>query len=335
MKKSLIVSAAILALALISIVVVRRICQNDRTLSDRAGSTHSEPASQSQPSLGNKLQPYIACINRFSERVIDSRDRYASWAPFTGPTGHERNISGTYTISDPGDCAKGVTAANAASPHDAELEAAGTAYTSALTALAPLLKDADDYYTQEGYKDDKMAKGKELHPKLVAAWKDCITAERRLRSVVERLNDQVKEQELEDLAQQEGRKTHYYTLALMIDAKKLERAELTGHDPDLAAIQTALDAYKKATQDLEQFVSANSDDAAHYNKSTVSDIEFKAKEYLASSEKLMRRIRDKTPYSESEMSLLKDPNSSWMVDASPGRVNDDYNKLVQAYNTMH
>ncbi|MGB8444414.1 MAG: DUF3829 domain-containing protein, partial [Pseudolabrys sp.] len=44
------------------------------------------------------------------------------------------------------------------------LEAAASAYAKAVAKLEPLLKEADDYYTQENYKDDKMAKGRALHP---------------------------------------------------------------------------------------------------------------------------------------------------------------------------
>ena len=88
----------------------------------------------------------------------------------SGPTGKERIIYGTYTIYDTSDCRKNVEKANALEPRDAALEAAASAYAEAVSKLEPLLKEADDYYQQENYKDDKMAKGKALHPRLVAAW---------------------------------------------------------------------------------------------------------------------------------------------------------------------
>ena len=77
-----------------------------------------------------------------------------------GPTGKERIIYGTYTIYDTSDCRKNVEKANALEPRDAALEAAASAYVEAVGKLEPLLKEADDYYTQENYKDDKMAKGR-------------------------------------------------------------------------------------------------------------------------------------------------------------------------------
>jgi hypothetical protein len=135
--------------------------------------------------LVEKLNAYVGCINRLSERSYESRNRYFSWAKKTGPTGKERIIYGTYTIYDTSDCKKNVEKANAAEPHDAALESAASAYADAVGKLEPLLKEADEYYEQENYKDDKMAKGKEMHPRLVAAWDAFANADKKLRAGIE------------------------------------------------------------------------------------------------------------------------------------------------------
>src|SRR5215471_17217036 len=88
------------------------------------------------PSLTEKLNAYVGCINRLSERAFDSRKRYFSWVGSkNGPTGKERIIYGLYTIYDTSDCRKNVAKANALEPRDAELEAAALAYAEAATAL--------------------------------------------------------------------------------------------------------------------------------------------------------------------------------------------------------
>ena len=135
------------------------------------------------------MNAYVGCINRLSERSYNSRKRYFSWAAQSGPTGKERIIYGTYTIYDTTDCRKNVEKANALEPRDAALEAAASAYADAVGKLEPLLKEADDYYSQENYKDDRMAKGKALHPRLVAAWDAFASADKALRSGVEAVND--------------------------------------------------------------------------------------------------------------------------------------------------
>ena len=58
-----------------------------------------------------------------------------------------------------------------------------------MSKLEPLLKEADDYYKQEDYKDDRMAKGKALHPRLIAAWDAFASADKALRNGVEAIND--------------------------------------------------------------------------------------------------------------------------------------------------
>ena len=133
---------------------------------EAAAQAPSPPASQ----LTQKLNAYVGCINRLSARAFQSRARYFSWVGRHGPTGRERIVYGTYTIYDTADCRKKISQANFMEPRDAALEAAASAYGDAVGALEPLLKEADDYYTQENYKDDRMAKGRALHPRLVAAW---------------------------------------------------------------------------------------------------------------------------------------------------------------------
>jgi hypothetical protein len=144
----------------------------------------ADQANAQKSPLTEKLNAYVGCMNRLSERSYDSRSRYFSCADKKGPTGKERIISGTYTIYDTSDCRKNVEKANAMEPHDAALEAAATAYSDAVSKLEPLLKETDDYYSQENYEDDKMAKGKALHPRLVAAWDAFASADQKLRGEV-------------------------------------------------------------------------------------------------------------------------------------------------------
>src|ERR1041385_3829037 len=79
-------------------------------------------AAQAPPpsSLTEKLNAYVGCINRLSERSYDSRKRYFSWVSKSGPTGRERIIYGTYTIYDTSDCRRNVEKANALEPRDSD-----------------------------------------------------------------------------------------------------------------------------------------------------------------------------------------------------------------------
>jgi hypothetical protein len=275
-------------------------------------------------SLTEKLNAYVGCINRLSERSYQSRERYFSWAAKAGPTGKERIIYGTYTIYDTSDCRKNVEKANTLEPRDAALEAAASAYADAVSKLEPLLKEADDYYEQENYKDDKMAKGKALHPQLVAAWDAFATADKNLRGAVETINDRRAEERLAQIEKDEGRKARYHVEALMIQAKRVLRAEDTTK-PDIAAITQALNDYEAIVTATEQYSAAGSD--AKIGSIFISN----AKSYLVTAKQLMRRIRDKVPYSAGDKMMLNG-GGGWMVDGSPPRLLRDYNQLIDSYN---
>jgi hypothetical protein len=275
-----------------------------------------------------KLNAYVGCINRLSERSYSSRERYFSWAAKSGPTGKERIIYGTYTIYDTSDCRKNVEKVKDLEPHDAGLEAAASAYVDAVTRLEPLLKETDDYYTQENYKDDKMARGKALHPQLVAAWDAFASADQKLRTGVEAFNDRRALEKLAEIEKNDGKKARYYVEALMIQAKRVLRAE-NADKPDMAAITPALDEFEATIKASEEF----SGGGGVLDKSRIGGMFMSnTKSYLTTAKQLMRRIRDKTPYSSGDRMMLNGQGSGWMVEGSPPRLLRDYNQLIEAYN---
>jgi hypothetical protein len=195
----------------------------------------------------------------------------------------------------------------------------------AVSKLEPLLKEADDYYTQENYKDDRMAKGKALHPRLVAAWDAFAAADDALRNNVETINDRRAAEKLAEIEQSEGRKARYHVEALMIHAKRLLRAE-NSDKPDPAAIAKALDEYEALVKATEQL--SDADGRGKIGSMFIGN----AKSFLTSAKQLMRRMRDKTPYSQGDRMMLN-AGSGWMIEGSPQRLSRDYNQLVDAYNS--
>jgi hypothetical protein len=193
-----------------------------------------------------------------------------------------------------------------------------------VSKLEPLLKEADDYYDQENYKDDKMAKGKALHPRLVAAWDAFANADKNLRSGLDTINDRRAQERLAEIEKTEGRKARYQVEALMIQAKRVLRAE-DAAKPDVAAITQALNDFEESVKAAEQFSGGGGD--AKIGSMFISS----AKSFLTTAKQLMRRIRDKTPYSQGDRMMLSG-GGGWMVDGSPPRLLRDYNQLVDSYN---
>jgi hypothetical protein len=292
------------------------------SLASPAAAQARKPQPSPEQMLTEKMNAYVGCINRLSERAYDSRKRYASWAAKSGPTGKERIIYGTYTIYDTSDCRKNVEKANALEPRDLALEAAASAYADAVSKLEPLLKEADDYYDQEDYKDDKMAKGRALHPRLVAAWDAFANADKALRAGVETVNDRRAVERLAAIEQSEGRKATYHVQAVMIDAKRVLRT-LDAEQPDLSAIAQALNQYETIVKAADQLPP----ESGKIGSMFVGE----AKSFLTTAKQLMRRIRDKVPYSQGDRMMLN-AGSGWMVEGSPPRLLRDYNELIEAYN---
>jgi hypothetical protein len=281
----------------------------------------ADGAAAQTPSLTEKLNAYVGCINRLSERSHDSRARYFSWVSKNGPTGRERIIYGLYTIYDTTDCKKNVEKANALEPRDAELEAAASAYAEAVSKLEPLLQEADDYYSQENYKDDKMAKGRALHPRLVAAWDAFAGADKALRGGVETINSRRALERLAEIEKSEGRKARYHIEALMIQAKSVLRANDQAK-PDVAAITAALAEYEATVKALDQLAGEAKIDSFFISG---------AKSYLTSAKQRMRRIRDKVPFSQGDRMMIN-AGGGEMIEGTPQRLLRDYNQLIEAYN---
>ena len=284
------------------------------------------PVHAEASSLTGKLNAYVGCLNRLSGRAFDARERYFSWVGKKGPTGKERIIYGTYTIYDTSDCKSEVESANMLDPRNGELEEAASAYVEAVVTLEPLLKEADDYYSQEDYKDDKMAKGKALHPKLVTAWTAFANADTKLRSSIDVIQDMLAVEELVNIESTEGRNARYHIQALMMHAKRLVRVQ-SAEKPDLAKIVEMLGEYETITKTTEAYAETNKNDKI--GSSFISS----AKSFLVTAKQLMRRVRDKVPYSTGEQMILNaGGGGSWMIEGSPGRLMHDYNQLVDSYN---
>ena len=169
-----------------------------------------------------------------------------------------------------------------------------------------------------------MAKGKALHPRLVVAWDTFAVADRKLRDGVEAINDKRALEKLAEIEQSEGKKARYHVEALMINAKRVLRTQ-DATNPDIAEISKALNEYENIVKAAEGVSGA--DGGAKIGSMFISN----ARSFLTTGKQLMRRIRDKTPYSSGDKMMLN-AGSGWMVEGSPARLLRDYNQLVDAYN---
>jgi hypothetical protein len=285
--------------------------------------------------LGNKLAGYIDCINNTSRRIGDAEDRYLDWVdPKVGITGKEKNVYGLYEISDQSTCITGIKTAADAEPDDPETEAAATEYLAALEAVMPLVNEAHKYYDEEDYKDDKFAKGKELHPKLVAAFEKFGTADDKFRKLVVDKNEALQERELARVEKEEGKKLSFHNKFVMSKAKKLVEASDVKDlkELDLAKYEVVLGEFEKAVDELEAYVKDHKAEAD--SVSMFSSFVSKAGEMRKAAKDLMRRKRDKPEFTPDEIEYLNQGHTH-LVEGNPGAVLKVYNDLVSDSNRLN
>src|SRR5438874_1224229 len=119
-------------------------------------------------SLVEKTVLYTKALTA-ARSVQKSYDRYAAWVDIkTGPTGKEKTIDG---LADIAGAIQEISQAGVKGPGmwpplpAADVMAQKLA--EATTALAPMIKNASDYYAQKKYKTDAVRQGQELHAQLV------------------------------------------------------------------------------------------------------------------------------------------------------------------------
>ena len=109
----------------------------------------------------------------------------------------------------------------------------------------------------------------------------------------------------------------------MIGAKRVLRSMETGK-PSVAAMTLAVSEYEALVKSTEKLVA---DGEGKIDSFFINN----AKSYLVTAKQVMRRIRDKVPYSQGDKMMLGS-GGGWMVEGSPQRLMRDYNQLVESYN---
>lgn len=162
----------------------------------------------------DRMEAYGRMVQSFSPRAKQSKARYLEWCDMeSGPTGNERNILGLYTLNN-----RILDDAKKEIPQEPVLSIDKFAadYIHAGQLLYEIINETDYYYDQENYKDDNMAKGKELHSKLMDAFLKFEMAEslfipeyeKKNREITESINTELKKQgktlvlDIQDITQQ-------------------------------------------------------------------------------------------------------------------------------------
>ncbi len=228
-----------------------------------AGGGHS---AETADALTDKIQGYIGpCFNVFTESVHASARRYYEWVDSdTGPTGKETGVRGLLHVSDTKKCVDAITKANAMSPRHAALEAAGTEYARALAEVDKITEEAYAYYDREKYKDDKMAGGKALHPKLDAAFTAFDKASDALSAELDHAEDVVDANTLANYEKTTTKNSYPYLSkhVVILSRGALREVDKGPTHMDLAKFSTALAAQTAGADALEKFMKSKGDSSS-------------------------------------------------------------------------
>lgn len=242
--------------------------------------------------LVTKTNLYVKTLNALSS-VQRSYDRYVSWIDLKkGFTGKERYITyGLYEISRStvDDLRAAAEKGPQSRPPLPELDAAVVRIADAVTALAPLVKRADDYFEQEDYKDDGARLGKELHAQMMPLFERTFAAEAELRRGLDTIKAQLDQQQLAEVEKVSGRKYEWHLRSYMIAAKLL--VALLPAGPEAAPISA--DAFKPRFSELETaynaFQTFNTEHPEEAKKVIMSSLVDSAAKDFYTAAKFLRR----------------------------------------------
>ncbi len=324
--------------------LVRKMAQKN---GDPGGVTTTKPTVTTPPkivqddpetSLIKKVDPIVVkCLNAFSSRVRDSERRYYSWVDYkNGITGKERTVYGLYEISgNTADCSSAITKSNALGPKNPALEAAALEYGSALVQVVPVVNEAHKYYDRDKHKDDKLARGKELHPKLKEAFDRFIKADNVLAEEVDKVQDVIDKAKLAKYEKNYGRQSYpflirssliYGKVVVREGDRSFDKIDLTKYEPKVQKLEETAD-------ELEKYMAKKGDSA-----STWSGMFYYMQAHqtlVKAAKEQVRRVKDKKPFSAMERDYLaRGGPVAQSVEGSSSKMVKAFNDMIDRYNSL-
>ncbi len=207
----------------------------------------------------SKTNAYTELLNA-SLHASTSWSRYRSWVDVrTGPTGKERIVYGLYEVSP--EIAKRALEASAkaiaAEPKIDRLDAAAADYAAAFEALLPVMNETSRYYERQDYKDDKFARGRDLHPKLMAVAEPYLKQRARFEGEMKAVKAVLNARQLEAIEKREGRSYAWHARNVMNVVEPIGDLIVQQPTPALAkALDEAIPEFAKAVRDFDDYLAS-------------------------------------------------------------------------------
>ena len=189
-------------------------------------------------SLVDKTVLYTKALTA-ARAVQKSYDRYAAWVDIkTGPTGKEKTIDGlpdisaaVQEISDAGATGPGMW------PPLPGADDAARKLAQITGSLAPVVKDASDYYAQKKYKTDVAKHGQELHLQMMPLFEQFFGSDMAMRRALSAVLEDVEHRNLAQIEKEHGKNYEWHLRSFLVAAKML--VDLLPNRADAAMIDSA------------------------------------------------------------------------------------------------
>ncbi len=222
--------------------------------------------SSADDAMTDKLQPFIGCINDVDTKLREHFGEYEGAWPARQKMESTGLIFGfkieVYETNNSmsKECADNLEKAVAQSPADPTLDAAGKTYVTTLRELIPLMNAVDAYYDQEDYRDDDMAKGRELDAQIRPLFATLFAASDKFRTSVAAHDLQLTKNQLAAIEAEGGKTFTWHELNLMLQARiaiDAIEAAANGDTLEVSAIEAIEQDYAAAIEAGETYAAAN------------------------------------------------------------------------------
>ena len=208
-------------------------------------------------------------------------------------------------------------AKKAAPPSLANLAAPADKAIAAIDKVSATFNEAQKYYDAENYKDDKFARGKQLHADMIASSREFQSAIHELENGLSVIED---EQATKEISKYAGSKSYSYWFRFYnMEAKKFLNAVEGASTPEQrAALATAFQPMVTANDEMTKFVASKGPSV----NSTFSSYAGTAGSFHATAVKLLRLVKEPKPDEEA-------------IGRETDTLVQNYNSLVGMANTLY
>ena len=307
----------------------RRIASTAPVVAPKKKEIPEEPPEDA--AMAAKLDAFSFCVGGHESRVRSGKLGYL--AKFKDP--HKPPRCGrwgppTYIpTADPARCIKKLNKIKTAEPRLPELEATIKPYSTSLQELFSLTTKLYRYYSQKDYKDDKCARARAWHPKILATLKVYEPTNTRLQKLLIPARTALWKKRMKAAEERHGKgpRSHIFKLLLSTQAMiQVMRQQAPLEAPEVDKIKGALESFKADVETMEQMAVKYKDTVNGWHPILKGSWVYSAVQQLqqAAKEFLRKRATGKRRFSRRDRQYIRQGST----------IEGSFNKVYYYWNSL-